>query len=904
MERACWIPTVIYADTIQNFDAWLPPVLSHAHPPALIIINTEGMADEYTQPVLVEERVWIVSFWEDSSVYSQVTVEIATGGRKISNVDLIQHSMEVIPDSIKDTTFNETIVNLRALVEEATLNDPIVGKSLQILPQRTEDSFRRCEAGECEAGNLFNDAARWYTKTDIAFQASGGFRGPGWDAGDVKVSNIWAALPFNNNLCTGVMTGVSLFRLFNYSLFYSTFEGQNYELDDRLLQVSGLRISYNLQLDKNNRLVKMELWNQTDQSYSEIDRLGLYSFVTDSYVCFGFADYPLLLGNDTLTIQGEKAGSVGDDVIIQSVVSDYLSHLDLPYDPYFPWGRLVNRTDITEPLDMIQTADSCATGDYWEASLASCVQCPTESVVTFLSDRLEFQADESASTKEIKLVNPSNLTVEISMKVKPTWVSTSTVTLESTGTEQTFTGNTRVPVQPGETVVIPIRIHAKKLEPGTAQGSIVLSIRDGGIYPGCPAPDISLEVFARKFPPRNMNQLGNLRYVGITMAILVCLSSLITTTWVFTNRHIQVVRTLQPTFLVTISMGVFIIGLAMIPMSIDDEIASQHVSDMSCMSIPWLMSLGFSFAMSALFAKLWRIERLFRATSFGQRVSVTVKDALPPIAAMLLLNVGVMLAWTITSPLVLQRRSVDDEPWNSYALCRSNNERFGRGMTITVLFINFTCLFLASYMAYTVRNVSDEFSESKRVGLALFCWMQLLLVAGPVLLLIDEDNLSARYFLQTGVIFAVCISMLCFIFFPILLLKRQFSLQRSSRSCRTLIRGKPGSQFTLKESGVRISGLHMPAHSLEPNQQRTGSSTSIGRISSVNRDMIASLNQDLTSLDEDSHRPEEEMMMDSKFTDPENLSVVEEKEMEDDDDDDPPSLDKEVGFSSSHEGPV
>ena len=93
------------------------------------------------------------------------------------------------------------------------------------------------------------------------------------------------------------------------------------------------------------------------------------------------------------------------------------------------------------------------------------------------------------------------------------------------------------------------------------------------------------------------------------MAILAGMLSLFLTGWVFRYRQIQVVRTLQPTFLVTISMGVLVMALAMIPMSIDDEIAPQRISDMSCMSLPWLLSLGFSFAMSALFAKLWRIER-------------------------------------------------------------------------------------------------------------------------------------------------------------------------------------------------------------------------------------------------------------------------------------------------------
>jgi len=44
------------------------------------------------------------------------------------------------------------------------------------------------------------------------------------------------------------------------------------------------------------------------------------------------------------------------------------------------------------------------------------------------------------------------------------------------------------------------------------------------------------------------------------------------------------------------------------------------------MALPWLLSMGFSIAMSALFAKLWRINRLFNASNSFRRVCVNAKD--------------------------------------------------------------------------------------------------------------------------------------------------------------------------------------------------------------------------------------------------------------------------------------
>jgi hypothetical protein len=186
-------------------------------------------------------------------------------------------------------------------------------------------------------------------------------------------------------------------------------------------------------------------------------------------------------------------------------------------------------------------------------------------------------------------------------------------------------------------------------------------------------------------------------------------------------------------------------------------------------------------------------------------------------------------------------------------------------MVIALVSINATCLILVSYMAYTVRNVSDEFSESKRVGLALFCWMQLLVVTGPMALLIDEDNPSAKYFLETGVLFAVCVSMLCFIFVPIIWLKRLVS-QHYSR--RNLVTGshaasKQGSsasmrlskQFSLREKPVRVSGMDMAGrefqiHTIDHNDANGGATHEL--VSTISgAEPLAILNEEDYSEEED-----------------------------------------------------
>lgn len=75
-------------------------------------------------------------------------------------------------------------------------------------------------------------------------------------------------------------------------------------------------------------------------------------------------------------------------------------------------------------------------------------------------------------------------------------------------------------------------------------------------------------------PSNESNHLGSIRALGFTLMGIILFTSTSFAVWVFCNRNQRVVRALQPIFLMTICAGVFIMGSAILPISIDDEIAS------------------------------------------------------------------------------------------------------------------------------------------------------------------------------------------------------------------------------------------------------------------------------------------------------------------------------------------
>jgi len=253
-------------------------------------------------------------------------------------------------------------------------------------------------------------------------------------------------------------------------------------------------------------------------------------------------------------------------------------------------------------------------------------------------------------------------------------------------------------------------------------------------------------------------------------------------------------------------------GTSIGPLSIDDEIASDHICDMSCMATPWLLSMGFTIAMSALFSKLWRINKLFGQRPTLQRRQVREKDVLAPLVILFTLNFIFLLTWTLAAPMTWERRPVSGEIWNTYGTCVASGP-VSIAMLSSVVALNGIALLLAGYQAYQARRISDEFSESRQLGVALFSWVQIGIVALPVLFLIDDDNPTAKYFVEVAVIFVFCMSMLLILFVPIVV---QFHTdwKVSRRNLQSIILASsnfgsrhPRGRSQFGHGTLRVSGL-------------------------------------------------------------------------------------------------
>jgi hypothetical protein len=88
---------------------------------------------------------------------------------------LIESILSNIPVDYLDDEYTNDMIYLRSLADQALANDPVVGTS-GFMPFTRIDDWRMCMAGECIIGNLFTDAIRWVSDSDISVLPSGGLR--------------------------------------------------------------------------------------------------------------------------------------------------------------------------------------------------------------------------------------------------------------------------------------------------------------------------------------------------------------------------------------------------------------------------------------------------------------------------------------------------------------------------------------------------------------------------------------------------------------------------------------------------------------------------------------------------------------------------------------------------------
>ena len=94
------------------------------------------------------------------------------------------------------------------------------------------------------------------------------------------------------------------------------------------------------------------------------------------------------------------------------------------------------------------------------------------------------------------------------------------------------------------------------------------------------------------------NYIGRLAIFGYVLFALIAVASLGLMVWTYLHKNTRVIKASQPFFLQMIIVGIMIFSSAIVPLTVDTDRYSQEASDIACMTVPWLLTIGFTTTVS------------------------------------------------------------------------------------------------------------------------------------------------------------------------------------------------------------------------------------------------------------------------------------------------------------------
>jgi 5'-nucleotidase len=134
------------------------------------------------------------------------------------------------------------------------------------------------EAGESALGDLIADAQRAALRTDIAIMNMGGIRAD-LEAGPVTWGELFTVQPFANDLVRMELSGAEVLLLL---------EQQWTAGDDRVLQISGMRVTWDPARKAGQRVVEVRIGD------APLDRARTYSLAVNSFLAPGGDGFSVL----------------------------------------------------------------------------------------------------------------------------------------------------------------------------------------------------------------------------------------------------------------------------------------------------------------------------------------------------------------------------------------------------------------------------------------------------------------------------------------------------------------------------------------------------------------------------------------------------------------------------------
>ncbi|HET7479455.1 MAG TPA: 5'-nucleotidase C-terminal domain-containing protein [Rubrobacteraceae bacterium] len=251
----------------------------------------------------------VVEAFSFGTAFDAVDMKIdrKTGDVTSSSADIVTTYDDAIQPDAKTA---ELVADYKARI--APISERVVGTA------QTDISRTSNVAGESAMGDLIADAQRDFAGADFAFMNPGGIRAD-IAAGEVTYGELFTVQPFDNQVVSMDLTGDQIYRLLEQQFPPNQVAGTK-----RILQVSGLKYTYDESLPEGQRITSL-----TKTDGTPIDRATTYKVAANSFIA---------TGGDRFTVlkEGQNVQTIGGDL---DALEAYIDSLQQPFSAPDPAGE-------------------------------------------------------------------------------------------------------------------------------------------------------------------------------------------------------------------------------------------------------------------------------------------------------------------------------------------------------------------------------------------------------------------------------------------------------------------------------------------------------------------------------------------------------------------------------------
>jgi ABC-type branched-subunit amino acid transport system substrate-binding protein len=180
-----------------------------------------------------------------------------------------------------------------------------------------------------------------------------------------------------------------------------------------------------------------------------------------------------------------------------------------------------------------------------------------------------------------------------------------------------------------------------------------------------------------------------------------------------------------------------------------------ELSGAVCTTKIWLTSVGFTLLFAPMFAKLWRVYRIFGQKQI-RAVKVTDAQLFEVVALLLAVDAVMVGAWNAAAPQRVAVTTLPPTPTDNPNLlvsvrqeeCDSSLDSVFYPLLITA---KAALLVFGSFLAYRTREVKIKaLNDAKWIGMSVYTTSLIALLTLPVVFLVGNDSADAIYVLMSG----------------------------------------------------------------------------------------------------------------------------------------------------------